>query len=152
MNVKKTNGIIGFNLLRVCLLIVTLILVVILYDIISKGIGVISWEFLTAMPRKGMTEGGIFPAIVGTFFVTIITAILSIPLGMGCAIYLNEYAGDTKFTRLIRISIRNLSGVPSIVYGLFGVVIFVQLLKLGTSRSEERRVGKECRSRWSPYH
>jgi phosphate transport system permease protein len=79
-----------------------------------------------------MTEGGIFPAIVGTFFVTVITAVLSVPMGMGCAIYLNEYASDNKVTRLIRMSIRNLSGVPSIVYGLFGVVLFVQLMKLGT--------------------
>lgn len=80
-----------------------------------------------------MTEGGIFPAIVGTFFVTVITAVLAVPLGMGCAVYLNEYAKAGKITRLIRMSIRNLSGVPSIVYGLFGVVLFVQLLRLGTS-------------------
>jgi phosphate transport system permease protein len=79
-----------------------------------------------------MTEGGIFPAIVGTFLVTVITALLSVPLGMGCAIYLNEYARDNKLTRLIRMSIRNLSGVPSIVYGLFGVVLFVQLMHMGT--------------------
>jgi phosphate transport system permease protein len=79
-----------------------------------------------------MTEGGIFPAIIGTLAVTAITAILSVPLGMGCAVYLNEYAGDNKITRLIRMSIRNLSGVPSIVYGLFGVVLFVQLMRLGT--------------------
>jgi phosphate transport system permease protein len=79
-----------------------------------------------------MTEGGIFPAIMGTFLVTVITAILAVPLGMGCAIYLNEYALDNKITRLIRMSIRNLSGVPSIVYGLFGVVLFVQLMRLGT--------------------
>jgi phosphate transport system permease protein len=84
------------------------------------------------MPKNGMTEGGIFPAIIGTFLVTLITAVLSIPLGMGCAIYLNEYARDNKITRLIRIAIRNLSGVPSIVYGLFGVVLFVQLIKIGT--------------------
>ncbi|HOW16567.1 MAG TPA: phosphate ABC transporter permease PstA, partial [bacterium] len=72
-------------------------------------------------------------AIVGTFLVTVITAILSIPLGMGCAIYLNEYAKQNLFTKLIRISIRNLAGVPSIVYGLFGVVLFVQLMNMGTS-------------------
>ncbi len=119
--------------LRVCIGLVILTLVIILWDIFSKGASSISWEFLSAMPKKGMTEGGIFPAIVGTFFVTIITALLSIPLGMGCAIYLNEYARRGKITRLIRMSIRNLSGVPSIVYGLFGVVLFVQLLKLDTS-------------------
>lgn len=122
----------GFALLTLCMGIVGVILFVILYDITSKGISVISWEFLVSPPRNGMTEGGIFPAIVGTFFVTVITAVLSVPMGMGCAIYLNEYASDNKVTRLIRMSIRNLSGVPSIVYGLFGVVLFVQLMKLGT--------------------
>lgn len=132
MKKKQFTQILGFNFLRMCVLIVIAALVVILYDIASKGIGKINWEFLTAMPRKGMTEGGIFPAIVGTVMVTVITAILSIPLGMGCAIYLNEYARDNKITRIIRMSIRNLSGVPSIVYGLFGVVIFVQLMHLGT--------------------
>jgi phosphate transport system permease protein len=80
-----------------------------------------------------MTEGGILPAIIGTFMVTVFTAILAIPLGMGCAIYLNEYASDNKLTRLIRMSIRNLSGVPSIVYGLFGVILFMELMKLGAS-------------------
>jgi len=99
---------------------------------VSKGIGTISWKFLTQPPKNGMTEGGIFPAIVGTFFVTILTAVLSVPLGMGCAVYLNEYADDNIFTRIIRMSIRNLSGVPSIVYGLFGVVLFVQMMHIGT--------------------
>ena len=84
------------------------------------------------MPKNGMTEGGILPAIIGTFLVTVITALLSIPLGMGCAIYLNEYAKDSKITRLIRMAIRNLSGVPSIVYGLFGVILFVQIMNFGT--------------------
>ena len=131
---KKTqiSQVAGFNILRGCVLIVLAILVIILYDIFSKGACKINLEFLTSMPRNGMTEGGILPAIVGTFLVTIITAVLSIPLGMGCAIYLNEYAGDSKITRLIRMSIRNLAGVPSIVYGLFGVILFVQLMNLGT--------------------
>ena len=123
----------GFSFLRLCMGIVLLILFVIFYDIFSKGIHAVNWEFLTAMPRKGMTEGGIFPAIVGTTLVSFITAVLAIPLGMGCAIYLNEYAANNRLTRLIRMSIRNLSGVPSIVYGLFGVVLFVQFMHLGTS-------------------
>lgn len=109
-----------------------LFLVVIFFDIMAKGSGVISWEFLTQPPRDGMTSGGIFPAIVGTFYVTLITAVLAVPLGMGCAIYLNEYASAGKRTRIIRMAIRNLSGVPSIVYGLFGVALFVELMKLGT--------------------
>ncbi|MDP8264175.1 MAG: phosphate ABC transporter permease PstA [Candidatus Aceula lacicola] len=133
MKKKSVSQAIGFGLLRFCIIVVLMILVVILYDIFSKGKEAVSWEFLSAMPRNGMTEGGILPAIVGTFLVTVITAILAIPLGMGCAIYLNEYASHGKITRLIRMSIRNLSGVPSIVYGLFGVVLFVQLMKLDTS-------------------
>ena len=132
MKKKQLTQILGFSLLRTCACIVILILAVILYDIISKGIGVINWKFLTTMPADGMTKGGILPAIVGTFLVTVITAILAIPLGMGCAIYLNEYARDSIITRLIRMSIRNLSGVPSIVYGLFGVIFFVQLMNIGT--------------------
>ncbi|HNX90259.1 MAG TPA: phosphate ABC transporter permease PstA [Candidatus Omnitrophota bacterium] len=129
---EKVKEKLGYNFLRLCFGIVLLALFMILYDIFQKGAGVISWEFLTASPKKGMTEGGIFPAIVGTFYVTVITALLSIPLGMGCAIYLNEYAKDGLFTRIIRMSIRNLSGVPSIVYGLFGVVLFVQFMRFDT--------------------
>ena len=132
MKKKNFTQNLGFALLTLCMGAVGVILFVILYDITSKGISVISWEFLTKPPRNGMTEGGIFPAIAGTFYVTVITAILSVPMGMGCAIYLNEYAGDNKITRLIRMSIRNLSGVPSIVYGLFGVVLFVQFMAMGT--------------------
>ena len=132
MKKTKISQMIGFNILRVCVITVVGILIIILYDIFSKGWGKISWEFLTSMPRNGMTEGGILPAIVGTFLVTVITAILAIPLGMGCAVYLNEYARDGKITRLIRMSIRNLAGVPSIVYGLFGVILFVQLMNIGT--------------------
>jgi phosphate transport system permease protein len=123
----------GFMLLRTCLYIVLAALFLFLYDIIRKGGGVISWEFLTQPPRRGMTEGGIFPAIVGTFLVTMITAVLAVPLGMSAAIYLNEYAKQTRLTRLIRLAIRNLSGVPSIVYGLFGVILFVNVLSFGTS-------------------
>lgn len=133
MRIKRFQEKLGFLFLSFCMVAILLILITILYDIISKGSSKISWEFLTASPSNGMTEGGIFPAIVGTFLVTLITAALAIPLGMGCAIYLNEYAKDSKITRLIRMSIRNLSGVPSIVYGLFGVVLFVQLMRLDTS-------------------
>jgi phosphate transport system permease protein len=133
MKKKKVVQFIGFLLLRVCLYTVLAILLLFLYDIGKKGGGAISWEFLSQPPRHGMTEGGIFPAIMGTFLVTIVTAVLAIPLGMFAAIYLNEYAKQTRLTRIIRLSIRNLSGVPSIVYGLFGVILFVNILKFGTS-------------------
>ncbi len=130
---RRIQEFLGFMVLRLCIGVVLFILAVIFFDIISKGIGVISWEFLTQPPKDGMTKGGIFPAIVGTFAVTVITALLAVPFGMGCAIYLNEYAADNLFTRFIRISIRNLSGVPSIVYGLFGVALFVEGCHFGTS-------------------
>ncbi|MGZ5479585.1 MAG: phosphate ABC transporter permease PstA [Candidatus Aminicenantales bacterium] len=130
---KRVVQLLGFFTLRVCLYIVLAVLLLFLYDIGRKGGGAISWEFLTQAPRKGMTQGGIFPAIFGTFLVTLITAILAVPLGMCSAIYLNEYARQGRLTRLIRLSIRNLSGVPSIVYGLFGVILFVNIMRLGTS-------------------
>ncbi len=130
---KKITEFIGFFALRVSVVLVLAVLVLFLYDIIGKGGGAISWEFLSKAPRRGMTEGGIFPAIIGTFLVTLITAILAVPLGMCAAIYLNEYAKQNPLTRIIRLSIRNLSGVPSIVYGLFGVILFVNILSFGTS-------------------
>ena len=130
---KKIAEFAGFFILRICIYLVLAVLLIFLYDIGSKGGGAISWEFLTKAPRRGMTEGGIFPAIMGTFLVTIVTAILAVPLGMIAAIYLNEYAKQTKLTRIIRLSIRNLSGVPSIVYGLIGVILFVNILRFGTS-------------------
>jgi len=130
---KKIFQFLGFFVLRVCMYFVLAVLLLFLYDIGKKGGGAISWEFLTEAPRRGMTEGGIFPAIIGTFLVTLVTSVLAVPLGMFAAIYLNEYAKQTRLTRIIRLSIRNLSGVPSIVYGLFGVILFVNILRFGTS-------------------
>lgn len=123
----------GFFLLWAATALVVLFLGIILFDIFSKGVGVLSWEFLSQPPQKGMTEGGIFPAILGTFLVSIITVLFAVPLGMFSAIYLCEYARPGRTTRMIRLAIRNLSGVPSIVYGLFGVVLFVDMLNFGTS-------------------
>jgi phosphate transport system permease protein len=130
---KKWSERIGFFLLTLSAALVVGFLGIIVFDIVSKGAGVLSWEFLTQPPSQGMTEGGIFPAILGTFLVSIITVLFAVPLGMFAAVYLNEYARAGRTTRLIRLAIRNLSGVPSIVYGLFGVVLFVQMLQFGTS-------------------
>jgi phosphate transport system permease protein len=124
---------IAFMLLRLSMVVVILATALIMFDIVSKGISAVSWEFLTEMPRKGMTEGGIWPAILGTFYVTVVTALASVPVGVFAAIYLNEYARQNLFTRAIRLSIRNLAGVPSIVYGMFGVALFVRALALGSS-------------------
>jgi phosphate transport system permease protein len=101
--------------------------------IVVKGWPAISREFLFGFPRNGMREGGIWPAIVGTFWLTVGTAIFSVPLGVAIAIYLSEYARDNKFTRTIRLAIINLAGVPSIVYGLFGLGLFVLALGFGSS-------------------
>ncbi len=122
-----------FLSMRLAMLLVLLAILYIFYDLTSKGIGALSWEFLTQSPRKGMTEGGILPAILGTLYVTFITAVASFPIGIFTAIYLNEYARKNLFTRLVRLAIRNLAGVPSIVYGLFGVALFVQALNIGAS-------------------
>ncbi len=130
---KKLIQLLGINLLLIFTLIVIASLGIILWDIFSKGAGVVDVGFLSAYPRDGMTKGGIFPAIIGTLWVTFVTAAFSIPLGIACAIYLNEYAVDNLLNSAIRASIRNLAGVPSIIYGLFGVAIFVQGMALGTS-------------------
>lgn len=130
---RKINQFIGFSLFRLSALVIILALAFILYDIISKGSHVINWEFITDKPRRGMTEGGIWPAIVGTFWVSVVTVVFSVPIGMFTAIYLNEYAKQGRIIRLIRLSIRNLSGVPSIVYGMFGFALFTLMLNFGLS-------------------
>lgn len=101
--------------------------------ILVQGAPAISFEFLTGFPRDGMRQGGILPAIIGTLYLTLGTAVFSVPLGIAAAIYLSEYAPDTPLTRTIRIAIINLAGIPSVVYGLFGLGLFVLFLKFGTS-------------------
>lgn len=98
-----------------------------------KGYPALSWDFIFSNPTKGMTEGGIFPAIVGTFWLVIISVIVSCPIGVVAAIYLSEYAPNNRVTRLTRLAILNLAGVPSIVHALFGLGAFVLFLKMGTS-------------------
>ncbi|MFB0536369.1 MAG: phosphate ABC transporter permease PstA [Anaerolineae bacterium] len=130
---QQTSQKIAFALLTAAAVAVVVPIVLVILYIIVQGIGAINWEFLTAMPRSGMREGGILPAIVGTVVLTFGTAIVSIPLAIGAAIYLAEYARDTWLTRLIRLAIINLAGIPSVVYGLFGLGLFVLFLHLGTS-------------------
>lgn len=98
-----------------------------------KGSSVLTWEFLSADPIRGMTAGGIYPAIIGTFWLVALCVLISCPLGVLAAIYLSEYAPDNRFTRLTRLCILNLAGVPSIVHALFGLGAFVLFLHMGTS-------------------
>ena len=124
---------IAFGLLFTATLLVVVPVVLIIFLIVQKGWGAVSWEFLTAMPKTGMREGGIFPAIVGTVYLVLGTLFFALPLGVLSAVYLTEYARDNLLTRLVKLAIINLAGVPSVVYGLFGLGIFVMFLKLGSS-------------------
>jgi len=124
---------IAFAVLFAATVIVVLPVIFIVFFIIQHGWHAISWEFLTQMPRKGMREGGIFPAIIGTLYLVLGTLLFALPLGVMSAIYLTEYAKDNWLTRLVRLAIINLAGVPSVVYGLFGLGIFVMFLKFGAS-------------------
>ena len=123
----------GFSLMTLVAAVTVIPIIVVIIYIVSKGAPAISWEFLTAMPRDGMRAGGILPAIIGTLYLTLGTALFSVPLGIAAAIYLSEYAKENWLTRLIRIAIINLAGIPSVVYGLFGLGLFVLFLKFGTS-------------------
>ena len=132
MNPKLTEKIGTAALTAVAVLTVVPIIAVVIY-IIYLGAPAITWEFLTAMPRDGMRAGGIWPAIIGTFYLTIGTAVFSVPLGVAAAVYLSEYAGENRLTGIIRLAIINLAGIPSVVYGLFGLGLFVIFLNFGTS-------------------
>jgi phosphate transport system permease protein len=107
--------------------------IVIISIIIKNGASAISWEFLSSMPKDGMRAGGILPAIVGTLSIVACAIVVTIPIGVCAAIYLNEYAKDNLLTRIIKLAIVNLAGIPSVVYGLFGLGVFVMFLELGVS-------------------
>ncbi len=123
----------GFSLIKLITLVTILPILGIIVYIIAKGAGTITWEFLSAMPSDGMRAGGILPAIIGTLYLMIGTSLFSIPLGIAAGIYLAEYAADNRWTRMIRIAIVSLAGVPSVVYGLFGLGLFVLFFKFGIS-------------------
>jgi phosphate transport system permease protein len=124
---------VGFGSLTTLTILTVTPIILIVTFIFLQGLPAISLEFLTGFPKDGMRGGGILPAIVGTFYLTLGTAIFSVPLGIGAAIYLSEYASENRWTRLIRLAIINLAGIPSVVYGLFGLGLFVLFLNFGTS-------------------
>lgn len=130
---KQAVQAVGFTVIRLITLVTVLPIIGIVLYITIRGAGAINWEFLTAMPRDGMRAGGILPAIVGTFYLMVGTAAFSIPLGLTAGIYLAEYAQDNAWSRLIRVAIISLAGVPSVVYGLFGLGLFVLFFKFGIS-------------------
>jgi phosphate transport system permease protein len=130
---KKLTQSLAFILFRGLTVMVVLILGSILGFILIRGAGAISWEFLSSYPTNGMTSGGIFPAIIGTLYLTIGAMLFAFPIGVLSGIYLNEYAGKAWLVRFIRMMTNNLAGIPSIVFGLFGMALFVNYLSFGDS-------------------
>jgi len=131
-NKKKIEKTI-FISLKILTYLTIIILLLIIGFIIKNGISSLSWNFLTEMPRDEMTKGGILPAIVGTFYLMLGSLIISIPVGVITAIYIAEYAKNPKIVKIIRLAINNLAGVPSVIFGLFGLTLFVTYFNFGTS-------------------
>lgn len=131
-NPYRTQRLAFFFLLLATLLIVVPVGLIIVI-IIQKGLPAITWQFVSDIPRQGMRSGGIFPAIVGTIYLVTGAIVFALPIGLLAAIYLSEYSKDNLLTRVIKLAIVNLSGVPSVVYGLFGLALFVVFFKFGAS-------------------
>ena len=131
-NPRRTQNIAFFFLLLATLLIVVPVGLVVVI-IIQKGLPAINWQFLSDIPRQGMRAGGIFPAIIGTVYLVTGAIIFALPIGLLAAIYLSEYSKDNPLNRIIKLAIVNLAGVPSVVYGLFGLALFVIFFKFGAS-------------------
>ncbi len=130
---KKSGEQIIYWAIRLASYSVVLVIGYIILDIVVKGLPTLSWEFILSNPRKSGAEGGIFPAIVGSIYLVGLAILVALPLGMASAVYLTEYARQGRFTRLIRLAIVTLAGVPSIVFGLFGLGLFVLFLNFGAS-------------------
>jgi phosphate transport system permease protein len=130
---RRLTEVVAFSLFGAATVAGLFALGIILYYIISCGSGALSWEFLTTFPRKGMTAGGIYPALVGSFYLTAGAIVLALPLALGAAIFLVEYAREGPWVRAIRIGVNTLAGVPSIVFGLLGLALFVKALGIGVS-------------------
>ena len=124
---------VAFSVLTLASLLSFFALGAILYTIFTQGIGAMSWDFLSQMPRNGMTQGGVYPMILGSLYLTVGALLSALPFGVISAIWLSEYAGSGWWVRAIRIGVNTLAGVPSIVFGLLGFAFFVNVLGLGAS-------------------
>lgn len=130
---KKLGQALMFGLARAISYGIVAILLLILFFIVKQGIGVVNWRFLTAMPENGMTQGGIFPAIVGTLYLVGGSMLFAFPVGVMAGIYVNEYAKEGHVKHFVKMMTNNLAGVPSIIFGLFGMALFVNELNFGAS-------------------
>ena len=130
---RKLSGTVFLGACLAAIGILLIALVALLVDVISKGVPWLDVDFLTAGPSRRAESAGILPALVGSLEIALMVGMISFPIGVGAAIYLEEYARDTFVTRTLRTNIANLAGVPSIIYGIFGLAIFVRALGLGRS-------------------
>ena len=130
---RKITQALVFSLFKAAIAVNGIVLFIIIYFLIYNGWRAINWTFLSQAPYDSMTKGGIFPCIVGTLLVSLGAIAIALPIGVASAIYLNEYARPGKFVRIIRLGINNLAGVPSVVFGLFGLALFVVWLGFGVS-------------------
>ena len=133
INLRAVKQFLGMSVLNILTATTAIILFIFIYIIVSKGYSVISWEFISESPRRFMTEGGIFPAIVGTLWLTVISVLIALPFGVFTAVYLTSYARPYWFVKSLRVTISTLAAIPSIIYGLFGMAIFVVYFKLDVS-------------------
>jgi len=133
MNKRSFTQAAGISLMRLCQMLTLAFLLLFFSVILSNGYRVLNWSFLTQVPRNGMTEGGIYPALVGTFWISVLAIVIAVPLGIATAVFLRSYGKPRWLMQIVRISINTLAGIPSIVYGLFGLAFFVNTLHLGVS-------------------
>ena len=130
---RRLIQLVGISILFLSLMVTVFFLFTIVIFIAAQGTRILSFDFLFSMPRNAMTAGGILPAILGSFYLSLGAVVLALPLGIFSAVYLKEYAGDNLLVRTIRVGIDNLAGVPSIVFGLFGLAVFVKFCGFGVS-------------------
>jgi phosphate transport system permease protein len=128
---RKLTGTLFYGACLLAITILILALIALLLNVLVVGAPWLNWDFITGMPSRRPTQTGILPALVGSIQLAIIVAVITFPIGIGAAVYLAEYASDSPLTRLLQTNISNLAGVPSIIYGIFGLAIFVRLLGFG---------------------
>src|SRR5688500_4374 len=132
----QTRRVAGRVFATVCFaatLVGMVVLAALLIDILRDGAGALSWEFLTGFPSRFAARSGIKPALLGSLWTLMLTALIAFPVGVGTAIWLEEYAPDNRFTRIVQMNIANLAGVPAIVYGILGLALFVRVFAMGRS-------------------
>jgi phosphate transport system permease protein len=128
---RKAKGLVFYGLCMAAIGVVFLALILLLVDVLTRGLPWLDWDFITGVPSRRPERAGILPALVGSIQVSIVVAIVAFPIGVSAAVYLNEYANDSKVNRLLQTNISNLAGVPSIIYGILGLALFVRILAMG---------------------